>query len=298
MDREDFIILIYCLICEHYQTIVSQHPLRRRGFAPMLSDEEVMTIEICGEYFGFSTDEAIYDYFRADWQDCFPKLKERTSFVRQAANLWQVKAMIQERLTLVSGQAADPVQTIDTLPLPVCTYTRSQRERCFKPRADYGYCAAKDMHYYGFKLGLPISRAGMVIHYPLLPARPHDSQLLDDLIAGFEGVVPADKAFIDAFRQQELARKRRVEMVTPVRKNMPQKLPVCLRRICSRWRKLVETVGSQLTERYSIARTRTHDLWHYQHRLIRKLLSHTVCVFINLLLGRSPLALDDLVTHY
>ena len=288
MDREDFIILVYCLICEHYQTIVSQHPLRRRGFAPMLSDEEVMTIEICGEYFGFSTDEAIYDYFRADWQDCFPKLKERTSFVRQAANLWQVKAMIQERLTLVSGQAADPMQTIDTLPLPVCTYTRSQRERCFKATADYGYCAAKDMHYYGFKLGLPISRAGMVIHYPLLPARPHDSQLLDDLIAGFEGVVPADKAFIDAFRQQELARKRRVEMVTPVRKNMPQKLPVCLRRICSRWRKLVETVGSQLTERYSIARTRTHDLWHYQHRLIRKLLSHTVCVFINLLLGRSP----------
>ena len=288
MDREDFIILVYCLICEHYQTIVSQHPLRRRGFAPMLSDEEVMTIEICGEYFGFSTDEAIYDYFRADWQDCFPKLKERTSFVRQAANLWQVKAMIQQRLTLVSGQAADPMQTIDTLPLPVCTYTRSQRERCFKATADYGYCAAKDMHYYGFKLGLPISRAGMVIHYPLLPARPHDSQLLDDLIAGFEGVVPADKAFIDAFRQQELARKRRVEMVTPVRKNMPQKLPVCLRRICSRWRKLVETVGSQLTERYSIARTRTHVLWHYQHRLIRKLLSHTVCVFINLLLGRSP----------
>ena len=297
MDREDFIILVYCLICEHYQTIVSQHPLRRRGFAPMLSDEEVMTIEICGEYFGFSTDEAIYDYFRADWQDCFPKLKERTSFVRQAANLWQVKAMIQQRLTLVGGQAADPVQTIDTLPLPVCTYTRSQRERCFKPRADYGYCAAKDMHYYGFKLGLPISRAGMVIHYPLLPARPHDSQLLDDLIAGFEEVVPADKAFIDAFRQQELARKRRVEMVTPVRKNMPQKLPVCLRRICSRWRKLVETVGSQLTERYSIPRTRTHVLWHYQHRLIRKVLSHTVCVFINLLLGRSPLPLDDLVTH-
>ena len=298
MDREDFIILVYCLIWKDYQTIVSQHPLRRRGFAPMLSDEEVMTIEICGEYFGFSTDEAIYDYFRAHWQDCFPKLKERTSFVRQAANLWQVKAMIQQRLTLVSGQAADPVQTIDTLPLPVCTYTRSQRERYFKPRADYGYCAANDMHYYGFKLGLPISRAGMVIHYPLLPARPDDSQLLDDLIAGFEGVVPADKTFIDAFRQQELARKRRVEMVTPVRKNMPQKLPVCLRRICSRWRKLVETVGSQLTERYSIARTRTHDLWHYQHRLIRKVLSHTVCVFINLLLGRSPLALDDLVTHY
>ena len=296
MDRTYFIIFVYCLVCEHYQAIVKQHPLRRRGFAPALSDEEVITIEICGEYFGLSRDEDIYDYFRAHYRHFFPQLRERTLFVRQAANLWRIKAMLQQRLTVVSGQAADPVQVIDTLPLPVCTYTRSQRDRCFKPEADYGYCAAKKLHYYGFKLGLRISRVGMIIHFPLLPARPHDSQLLDDLIADFEGVVPADKGFIDAFRQEELARKRHIELVTPARKNMKIKPPVTLRLICRRWRKLVETVGSHLTERYHIAQTRAHDLWHYQHRLIRKVLSHTICVFINLQLGRSPLDLDDLVT--
>ncbi len=217
------------------------------------------------------------------------------AYVSQAANLWFVKAMIQQRLTQISGQAADGVQIIDTLPLPVCTYTRSQRDRCFKPDADYGYCAAKDLHYYGFKLGLRVSRAGMIIHYPLLPARPHDSQLLDDLIAGFEGVVPADKAFVDGFRQENLARKRHIELVVPARKDMKVKPPVAIMKVCSRWRKLVETVGSHLTERYHIAKTRTHDLWHYQHRLIRKVLSHTVCVFLNLQLGRSPLHLDGLV---
>jgi hypothetical protein len=36
------------------------------------------------------------------------------------------------------------VQIIDTLPVPICGYTRSVRDRCFKPEADYGYCAAKD----------------------------------------------------------------------------------------------------------------------------------------------------------
>ena len=296
MDREYFIIFVYCLVCEHYQAIVKQHRLRRRGFAPALSDEEVITIEICGEYFGLSRDEDIYDYFRTHYHHFFPQLRERTLFVRQAANLWRIKTMLQQRLTVVSGQAADPVQVIDTLPLPVCTYTRSRRDRCFKPVADYGYCAAKKLHYYGFKLGLRISRAGMIIHFPLLPARPHDSQLLDDLIADFEGVAPADKGFIDAFRQEELARKRHIELVTPARKNMKTKPPITLRLICRRWRKLVETVGSHLTERYQIARTRAHDLWHYQHRLIRKVLSHTVFVFINLQLGRSPLDLDDLVT--
>jgi len=296
MSRDYFIIMVYCLVCEHYQVITAQMPVRRRGFPPALTDEEVITMEICGEYFGLYEDEDIYEYFCAHYQHFFPKLRERTGFVRQAANLWMINVMIQQRLTHVSGQAADNVQIIDTLPLPVCTYTRSQRDRCFKPEADYGYCAAKDLHYYGFKLGLRISRVGMIIHYPLLPARPHDSHLLDDLIAGFEGVVPADKGFVDGFRQESLARKRHVELVVPARKNMETKPPVSIIKICSRWRKLVETVGSHLTEHYHVSETRTHDLWHYQHRLIRKVLSHTVCVFINLQLGRPPLHIDDLVT--
>jgi hypothetical protein len=296
MSRDYFIIMVYCLVCEHYQVITAQTPIRRRGFPPALTDEEVITMEICGEYFGLYEDEDIHEYFCAHYQHFFPKLRERTGFVRQAANLWMIKAMIQQRLTQVSGQAADDVQIIDTLPLPVCTYTRSQRDRCFKPEADYGYCAAKDLHYYGFKLGLRISRVGMIIHYSLLPARPHDSRLLDDLIAGFEGVVPADKGFVDGFRQENLARKRHVELVVPARKNMETKPPVSIIKICSRWRKLVETVGSHLTEHYHVTETRTRDLWHYQHRLIRKVLSHTVCVFINLQLGRPPLHIDDLVT--
>jgi hypothetical protein len=295
MDRDYFIILVYCLVCEHYRAVIANHSLRQRGFAPALSDEEVITMEICGEYFGFSQDEAIYAYFRSHYQHFFPDLKDRTLFVRQAANLWWIKARIQYRLTVLSGQRADPVQPIDTLPLPVCGYTRSQRDRCFKPEADYGYCAAKDLPYYGFKLGLRISRSGMILHCSLLPARPHDSRLLDDLIEGFEGMVPADKAFIDTFRQEVLARKRNVALITPVRKNMNTNPPFTLRQIGRRWRKLIETVGSHLTERYQIAKTRARDLWHYQHRLIRKVLSHTVCVFINLQSGRSPLDLDDLV---
>lgn len=296
MSRDYFIIMVYCLVCEHYQAVVAHHPIRRRGFRPALTDEEVITIEVCGEYFGLDQDEDLYNYFRGHYQHFFPQLRERTGFVRQAANLWAIKAMIQQRLIQVSRQATDCVQAIDTLPLPVCTYTRSRRDRCFKPDADYGYCAAKDLHYYGFKLGLRISRVGMITHYSLLPARPHDSRLLDDLIVGFEGVVPADKGFVDSFRQEHLAKQRHVELVVPVRKNMKDKPPTAIMRLCSRWRKLIETVGSHLTERYHIAKTRAHDLWHYQHRLIRKVLSHTICVFINLQLGRSPLHLDGLVT--
>lgn len=55
-------------------------------------------------------------------------------------------------------------------------------------------------------------------------------------------------------------------------------------------------VDSHLTERFHhIDPIRVHNLWHYQNRLIRKVLAHTVYVLINLSLGRAPLDLDDLI---
>jgi hypothetical protein len=296
MDRDEFIITVYCLVCEHYQVITNTSPLRRGGFAPALSDAEVITMEICGEYFKFSTDKDLFAYFRTHYAHFFPQLTDRTLFVRQAANLWQVKAAIQQRLTQVSGQAADPVQIIDTLPLPVCGYTRSGRDRCFPTVADYGHCAAKQLDYYGFKLGLRSARCGMITAFPLLPARPHDIRLLDDLVEGFAGLVPADKGFIDAFRQDLLAERHGVVVVTPPRKGMTTPHSPSLLRLCAWLRKGVETVGSHLTERFAVARIRVHDLWHYQHRLIRKVLAHTVGVFLNLQRGRPPLDLDGLVS--
>jgi hypothetical protein len=296
MDRDEFILTVYCLVCEHYQVIKTTYPLRRGGFAPALSDEEVMTMEICGEYLKFSTDKDLFAYFRTHYAHFFPQLTDRTLFVRQAANLWQVKAAIQQRLTQVSGQAADRVQSIDTLPLPVCGYTRSGRDRCFKPLADYGHCAAKQLDYYGFKLGLRIARCGMITAFPLLPARPHDIRLLDDLVEGFAGLVSADKGFIDAFRHLLLAQRHGVVVVTPPRKGMTTPHSPTLLKLCARLRKGVETVGAHLTERFAVARLRVHDLWHFHHRLIRKVLAHTVGVFVNLQLGRPPLDLDGLVT--
>jgi len=295
MDRDHFIITVYCLVCAHYPAIIARYPIRHGGFAPALTDEEVITIEICGEYFKYSTDKDIFAYFVAHYQAFFPCLNDRSLFGRQAANLWQVKAAMQQRLTVVSGQAADPVQVIDTLPLPVCAYVRSGRDRCFKPHADYGHCAAKRLDYYGFKLGLRTARSGMIIAYPLLPARPHDIHLLDDLVAGFAGVVPADKGFIDAVRQALLAERHGVFIITPPRKGMRTPHSRRLLRACARVRKGIETVGAHLTERFAVARIRVHDLWHLQHRLIRKVLAHTVGVFLNLQAGRPPLDLDGLL---
>jgi hypothetical protein len=296
MDRDTFIITVYCLVEDEFKKLSALYRVRHAGFTPELSDAEVITMEICGEYWKQQTDKDLFGYFAQHYRHFFPTLSDRSLFVRQAANLWQFKAALHRRLTFLSGQAADPIQPIDTLPLPVCTSTRARRDRCFPGQADYGYCDAKDLHYYGFKLGLRISRCGMILHFPLLEARPHDINHLERLVAGFRGIAPADKGFIKLSLQQQLAQAQGVNVVTPRKKTMKTSLyPAQLVKACARWRKLVETVGSHLTERFAVDRIRVHDLWHFQHRLIRKVLAHTVAVFLNLTLGRQPLDLDGLV---
>lgn len=305
MERDEFIIHVYCLVCDLYEEFQERYccgrSLRGGGFAPSLTDQEVITIELCGEYFKQHTDQDIFDHFMIYYRDFFPRLKERTVFARQGAGLWQVKAFIQQRLVQLAGVDRDEMQVIDTVPVPVCTLTRGgKRDRCFINQADYGYCAAKKMHYYGFKLGLRVARCGMIVEFPLLAARAHDINHLETLVEGFEGIVPADKGFIDAWRQAALQQQQGVVMVTPSRSNSKRKAsphPKALSRACAYWRKRVETVGSQLTERFALDNIRVHDLWHFQHRLIRKVLAHTVAVFLNLKLGRPPLHLDGLVAH-
>lgn len=298
MDRDTFIITVYCLVEEHYRQLTAACPIRHGGFMPQVSAVEVMTMVMCGEFFQLARATDLFASFRAPYRAVFPALTDRTLFVRHAANLWQLQAALQRRLVQGSRQATDPVQVMDTLPLPVCTSTRGgRRDHCCPGQADYGSCAAKPWHDYGVKLGLRVTRCGLITHDPLLAARPHDLQGLATLVAGYAGgIIAADKGFIDQYQQAMLAEHQGMHVVTPPRARMTLTQPPCVVRACARWRKVVETVGSQLTEHCAVARIRVRDLWPFQSRLIRKVLAHTIGVFLNLQLGRQPLDLDGILT--
>jgi hypothetical protein len=137
-SMEYFIIAVFCKIDDLLKEITVSQKVRAKGFAPALSDSEVITMEIVAEYRGIETDIGIWQYFREHWQEWFPALKSRTTFVRQAANLWQYKAMMQEKLAAQLGALDDDVHLIDGVPIPLCYLCRASRCRSFEGMADYG----------------------------------------------------------------------------------------------------------------------------------------------------------------
>ncbi|MDQ3322193.1 MAG: IS982 family transposase [Acidobacteriota bacterium] len=257
---------------------------------------------ICGEYFKHSTDKDLFNYFKAHYQHWFPNLSDRTLFVRQAANLWQFKALIEQQIVCQAEQAFADLQVIDTLPVSVCQWVRRIGDKCLAAQADDGYCAAKEQHYYGFKLGLRCSRRGMITFASLLPARPHDVNFSEELaLGGGARHILGDKGFLDSFRHQLLADRYGTRLIVRLRKNMTEQnqetFDKTTAKLFGKVRKVIETVGSHLTERFNLNKIRVRDLWHFQSRLIRKILAHTVAVFLNLQLKRKPLDLDGLVLN-
>ena len=92
----DALITVYCLIDDW----LGGRWLCQRGPNPTLSDSEVLTIKCVGELLGIDTDKGLYDHFRHRYRDWFPALGRvhRTTFVRQAANLWADKAQLRQQL--------------------------------------------------------------------------------------------------------------------------------------------------------------------------------------------------------
>ncbi len=58
MFLDEFIINVFCLVDDFYITLL-QKPLRQRGTVPKLSDSEVITMELVGEWCGLYRDTAI-----------------------------------------------------------------------------------------------------------------------------------------------------------------------------------------------------------------------------------------------
>jgi hypothetical protein len=105
VDLDTYIVKVFCMIDDVMKILYQDQKLRARGSEPILSDSEVITIETVGEYLGFDQDKHIFKYFLSHFSHIFPALrqKHRTTFDRQAPNLWQAKEKVWQFILDLSG---------------------------------------------------------------------------------------------------------------------------------------------------------------------------------------------------
>jgi hypothetical protein len=292
MDINTFLVEVFCLVDD----FLNPQRIRQRGKEPSLADSEVITMEVVGEFLGLDTDSGIYSYFYRHYLAWFPRLQrvDRTMFARQAANLWKVKeALWQHLLTRIDY---DPhLSIVDSFPVPLARFGRAYRARRMRDWAAWGWDEVNKQPFWGLRAHLRICWPGVIVGLSLQPADVHDRWAVEDLLPDTSGYLLGDTNYWSPLLAHQL-RTRHIVLVTPVKSSR--------RRFHHPWphwliqtRRRVETVISQLTERFHAKKVWAHDAWHCCARWIRKLLTHTLAFFFAQQAGLdSSLAFADLIT--
>lgn len=186
MDLDSFIITVFCHMDDALRECLKRLGgvrLRTRGPHPTLSDSEVLTMEIVGQYLGFSQDKAIFNYFRTHYSHFFPALAHlhRTTFTRQAANLWKIKERVW--LYFVEQTAHDEsLAFVDSFPMPVCRFARAPECKRLRDIASFGRDASARQTFYGLRVHARVCWPGVITRVEIAPANVHDLHLLPDLV--------------------------------------------------------------------------------------------------------------------
>jgi hypothetical protein len=184
LDLSTFIVAVFCLIDDR---IVELGRLRARGPAPTLCDSEVLTIQVVGEFLGIDEDTELFAYFRRHYaHSFFPNLLRvhRTTFTRQAANLWRAKELLWQEL--LAETPHDPTFAIFSATLCLC------RRACFCPRlplpslpgreAAFGKDTLLKQTIYGFRVHLRVCWPGLITRFAIALANAHEHSVVSGLV--------------------------------------------------------------------------------------------------------------------
>jgi hypothetical protein len=266
-------------------------PGRRKTY----SDSTILKIDMLMHLTGKKGETEIIREIKRHYRHHFDEIPEQSRLwhrIRQALALIE---QFRQYLRFQLGVEAEELRILDSLPIPVATPTsRPGRGNGFQ-RAEGGYCASKKLKYYGFKLGLLITDLGIPDLFELFSARPHDVQLLDELLAQLNRLIAlGDKGFISDPRRLCLAQEQEIFLITYRRANQKLKNTPLEKWALRQYRQLIETVFSQLDGHMHLQNCGAKTDMGLVKRVMGIITAYTLGIFLNFLLGRPLLAIKEL----
>lgn len=286
-DFDEFCLYVYVIVDEIYQQLAPFW--RRPGPEPVCSDSELIAMALIGECKGWDMETDLLANWRP-YRHLFPIIPSQSRFNRRRRNLMFIINAIRRILLSWIDVAQDKQCVIDSLPIPVVHFhlvpASTGDWRAYEAR--FGKVSSKKETIFGYKLHLLVTMGGVILDFVLAPANETDLKAgLDMLFEHTDLHVIGDKAYISAENAQELWCQNRLRLQTLPRRNQEEQLPKPIRKVFNAVRQIIETVNGQLEGQFNIETNHAHTFWGLCARLYTKLTAHTLCIYINRLLGKT-----------
>ncbi len=284
-DFDDFCLWMYAIVDDVWQQIA---PLfKRPGPAPVCSDSELITMALVGECRGWDKETEMLSHWQ-EHRDLFPHIPSQSRFNRRRRNLMLAFNLIRQVVLSWLDLAQDRQCVLDSLPVPVVQFylVPTSTGDWAAHGATFGKVPSKKQTIFGYKLHLLITLGGVILDFELAPANAGDLEVGFELLSEHSDLtVIGDKAYISAEKAAELWKNNRIRLQTLPRRNQKRQLPQTVQRVINSARQIIETVNGQLSEQFHIEINHAHTFWGLCTRLYTKLAAHTICIYINRLLG-------------
>lgn len=255
-----------------WQAQLLQSGTKKRKRNGRLSMSEVMTIMIHFHQSGYRHFKGYYQqYVQQHLQSAFPDLVSYSRFVElQAGALMPLIVYLSQQLGQQTG-----IAFVDATPLRVCRNQRIPQHKVFAGLAKRGKTSMG--WFYGFKLHLIVNDQGEILTFFLTPGNVDDRKPLPKMVAWLNlvGRLFADKGYISKALVQQFLTKD-LHLITPIRKDMKNRLLPLLDKLLLRKRAIIESVNDQLKNISQIEHSRHRSPTNFLVNLLSGLIAYTL----------------------
>jgi len=204
MDIQLKLIKLYCADCDHYDNALVVCAQRRsNSFCPKFTDTECIATYIWGIYNRKFEVKACYEFIRDYYGEWFPDLPSYQAYSNRICYL--ADAFQELAGILLRGLDFDTSHgdyTMDSIPIVVAGSKRSGRAKTANDQCSKGYCASKDMFYYGIKLFIlaQCNHKSMPTPSAMVTSKAseHDLNIAKKILKNTQNIrIFCDMAFID-----------------------------------------------------------------------------------------------------
>jgi len=259
-------------------------PRPRIGLHPKLSDAELVTLSVLQVLLGFEDEARWVRYAKAHFRHLFPYVPGQSGYnkrLRKAASM--LRSVMRILATDIDAWA--DTWLIDSTPVE-CGRSRPTAQRSnLAGWAGYGYCASHSRYFWGLRLHLVTTPAGLPVAFALANPKTDERDVALDifeadpeLLAGRAGqTLVADKGYASAEFERRLA-EHGIDLVRPAMKRERRRPGARqLRSI----RQIIESVNATLKSQLSLERHGGHSPQGVATRVIQRLFALTAAIWHN-----------------
>lgn len=247
IDFGDLMIVVFVLVDDWYKRSIAPQQKARPGAKAEFSDSEMLTLALLMDYVPFPGETQFLGFIAANYGSWFPCLLDQSQFNRRLRQLDGMLETLRRSWVLTLASPDETYFLVDTKPIPVLGLKRDKSKSEFSGNATPGYCASRQMYYFGYKLTLLSTWDGVPIAYDLVPAHTDERVAVESVLDAVRGgTIYGDKGFIDSDWQAQLHQRTGNQLWTVHRTNQKQQHPPSLKRFISKVRQRIEGVFHEI----------------------------------------------------